>query len=379
MSYFLGYVTKSLRHHEPVSFPDQRQGHRASESSGYSSYDDDDDSALVVEHEQHSPLMTIKESKQYGATGGNDATTKDEGSTKKKGFADPFVDWTHSQESLFRAFFAFFMYVIVAILLYSYILEDWPIVDSMYFAVSVFTTVGYGDLAPTSDISRLFTIAFASCGIIILGIFLGIIGTRLFELREQRVSVKLQGVKNQVMTQFGTKHKIDETGAVEVSFVDDNDKKKEAKKADCKKEEDKLTFAKEVWQIIKIEIPMILVLVMLSSPVVYLEGWDVIMGVYWMFVTGTTIGFGDLSPTHTLTKAICIVYLPLAAAVFGEMLAQIAGAYIERCSDEIEDAFLDRALDKGDLEKMDLDNNDIVKPYEFLSYMLVTLGKVGTF
>jgi len=255
-------------------------------------------------------------------------------------------------------------YIVVAIIGYSFVFEDWPILDSMYFAVTVFTTVGYGDLAPSTDISRLFTVAFASSGIIILGVFLGIIGARLFELREERNSVKLQGVKKQVMNQF------DESG--ELVDNSNNDKKKD----DESKEDE--TFVKDVWKIIKIEIPMILVLVMLSSPVVYLEGWDAIMGLYWMFVTGTTIGFGDLSPTHTWTKVICIIYLPLAAAVFGEMLAQIAGAYIERCSDEIEDAFLDRALDKGDLENMDLDNNDIVKPYEFLSYMLVTLGKAET-
>jgi Ca2+-binding EF-hand superfamily protein len=67
--------------------------------------------------------------------------------------------------------------------------------------------------------------------------------------------------------------------------------------------------------------------------------------------------------------------VPLAAAVFGEMLAQIAGAYIERRSDEMEDAFLARALTVGDIEKMDLEKDGRVKPYEFLTYMLVTMQK----
>lgn len=89
----------------------------------------------------------------------------------------------------------------------------------------------------------------------------------------------------------------------------------------------------------------------------------------------TTIGFGDLRPTHPWSKVICIIYVPLAAAVFGEMLAQIAGSYIERCSDQMEHAFMARALTKADIEKMDLEKDGRVKPYEFLSYMLVTMQK----
>ena len=361
MSYFLEYITHSIREHSDPGI--QITGlHRVSVSSeGDHDEDDDDDSALI----EHVPLHSTKE--DYGTV------------SNRNGLTDGYVDWSHSHESIGNAFAAFLAYVVVAIVGYSFVFENWSILDSTYFAVTVFTTVGYGDLAPSTDASRLFTIVFASFGIIILGVFLGIIGARLYELREERVHVKLQGVQHRVMTQFGTEHHVNETGAVEVVVMDNAAMQKEARQEEemKKKEEKKGSFARDVWEIIKIESPLILVLFMLSSPVVYLEGWDFVMGIYWMFITGTTIGFGDLSPTNTWSKVISNIYLPLAAAVFGEMLAQIAAAYIERCSDEIEDAFLDRALEKGDLEKMDLDNNEIVKPYEFLSYMLVTLGKVG--
>ncbi len=41
----------------------------------------------------------------------------------------------------------------------------------------------------------------------------------------------------------------------------------------------------------------------------------------------------------------------------------------------MEDAFLARALTVGDIEKMDLEKDGRVKPYEFLTYMLVTMQK----
>ena len=39
------------------------------------------------------------------------------------------------------------------------------VVDSVYFAVIVFTTVGYGDFVPDSPSGKVFTVAFAYVGV----------------------------------------------------------------------------------------------------------------------------------------------------------------------------------------------------------------------
>ena len=48
-------------------------------------------------------------------------------------------------------------------------LEGWSWVDSLYFSVVTLTTVGYGDLSPTTDASKLFTVAYLAAGISLLG------------------------------------------------------------------------------------------------------------------------------------------------------------------------------------------------------------------
>lgn len=51
-------------------------------------------------------------------------------------------------------------------------LEDWSWVDSLYFSTVAVTTVGFGDLAPSTDTSKLFTIAYIVAGITVFGAFL---------------------------------------------------------------------------------------------------------------------------------------------------------------------------------------------------------------
>lgn len=50
-----------------------------------------------------------------------------------KGYTQNYVDWTHSEEVLFLARLSFIIYIVVAIIGYSFVLEDWPITDSLYF------------------------------------------------------------------------------------------------------------------------------------------------------------------------------------------------------------------------------------------------------
>lgn len=43
--------------------------------------------------------------------------------------------------------------------------EGWGVIDALYFSFTTLTTIGYGDLAPTTDSSKIFTIFYAAAGI----------------------------------------------------------------------------------------------------------------------------------------------------------------------------------------------------------------------
>ena len=57
--------------------------------------------------------------------------------------------------------------VAVGALLYHW-LEGWSLLDSVYFVIISLTTIGFGDFAPTTPLTKLITIFYALNGVAIL-------------------------------------------------------------------------------------------------------------------------------------------------------------------------------------------------------------------
>ncbi len=60
----------------------------------------------------------------------------------------------------FRFLFFFILMLLVSATIFYSKIEEWSILDSFYFSAMTMSTVGYGDLAPATNIGKLFTIIF---------------------------------------------------------------------------------------------------------------------------------------------------------------------------------------------------------------------------
>ena len=76
--------------------------------------------------------------------------------------------------------------VAVGTVVYMY-LEEWSVVDALYFSVVALATVGFGDLHPTTDVSKLFTVVYIITGLSILGAFVAELGKHRTADRLRRV------------------------------------------------------------------------------------------------------------------------------------------------------------------------------------------------
>lgn len=63
--------------------------------------------------------------------------------------------------------------------------EDWTIVEAFYFSIVTLTTVGYGDLSPTTEGTQIFTVVYILTG-------LGILVALLTAVAEQYVTQKAE-------------------------------------------------------------------------------------------------------------------------------------------------------------------------------------------
>ncbi|RZC34345.1 open rectifier potassium channel protein 1 [Asbolus verrucosus] len=132
----------------------------------------------------------------------------------------------------------------------------WDFYHSLFFVITVVSTIGYGNLAPTTMFGRIFMIFYGLIGIPMNGIVMVTLGTyfgRSFTKLYRRW--KTSKVKY-------AKHDITRLGLI--------------------------------GQVILYLVPGFTFFIFLPSAVMKIfEGWDYDVAVYYCFVTLTTIGFGD--------------------------------------------------------------------------------------
>lgn len=87
--------------------------------------------------------------------------------------------------------------IVIATIFYD-VVEGWGLVDSLYFTVSTATTVGYGDLVPTTMGSKLFTILFmiVSTGLALYSVALIAQKRIIFHLRRQEIEIQENSTKS---------------------------------------------------------------------------------------------------------------------------------------------------------------------------------------
>ena len=94
-------------------------------------------------------------------------------------------------------------------------------------------------------------------------------------------------------------------------------------------------FFTELWNGLKVVWPIVsgllAIMVALGMVIAWREGWGLAEGIYFAFVSGLTIGYGDLVPKHPLSRTLAIVIGGTGILLTG-LVAAIAVRALERAT-----------------------------------------------
>ena len=94
-------------------------------------------------------------------------------------------------------------------------------------------------------------------------------------------------------------------------------------------------FFIELWNGLKLVWPIVsglfLIMMLLGMAIAWREGWGLGEGLYFAFVSGLTIGYGDLVPKHPVSRtlAVCIGFTGI---LLTGLVAAIAVRALERAT-----------------------------------------------
>ena len=73
------------------------------------------------------------------------------------------IEYTYlglKRDAEFKSLMIFIIVLLAGSTVFYSSIEDWTVIDSLYFSVMTMSTIGYGDFVPTTTFSKIFTIIY---------------------------------------------------------------------------------------------------------------------------------------------------------------------------------------------------------------------------
>lgn len=245
--------------------------------------------------------------------------------------------------------FLLFLYLLVGVVVFYLVMDQLSgkrtnrVLDALYFCIVTMTSVGYGDLVPNSDTTKLLACVFVFTGMAIIALFVSKSADYLVEKQEvlffKALHMNMKCGEAKMLRQIETnktKYKFYTAGLLLMTTI--------------------VVGTVFLWKVEKLSL---------------------VDSFYCVCATITTLGYGDKSFSSELGRIFAVFWIITSTIILALFFMYLAEIYTERRQKMLAKWVLTRRITNMDLEAADLDNDRKVGAAEFVVYKLKELGKIS--